>query len=155
MGTSTVSGPFRSQNGFQELVNGVWTPVGGGGGGGPTVIVADVDVTTTIPFTGEIGEVVIVVNNRSVEPPGSGTYPLVASCPVAPNAPIVDGLYLGNSGMGIQIIYLGSNFPLAVSNPSQFCIQFVVAGIRDFGGGDIRLMLNVSGMITNGYIVSP
>jgi hypothetical protein len=33
MGTSTVSGPFRSQNGFQELVNGVWTPVGGGGGG--------------------------------------------------------------------------------------------------------------------------
>ena len=34
MGTSTVSGPFRSANGFQELVNGVWTPVGGGGGGG-------------------------------------------------------------------------------------------------------------------------
>ena len=34
MGISTVSGPFRSQNGFQELVDGVWTPVGGGGGGG-------------------------------------------------------------------------------------------------------------------------
>ena len=34
MGTSTVSGPFRSANGFQELVNGVWTPVSGGGGGG-------------------------------------------------------------------------------------------------------------------------
>lgn len=34
MGTSTVSGPFRSANGFQELVNGVWTPVAGGGGGG-------------------------------------------------------------------------------------------------------------------------
>ena len=33
MGTSTVSGPFRSQNGFQQLVNGVWTPIGGGGGG--------------------------------------------------------------------------------------------------------------------------
>jgi hypothetical protein len=33
MGTSTVSGPFRSQNGFQQLVNGVWTPVGGGSGG--------------------------------------------------------------------------------------------------------------------------
>ena len=33
MGISTVSGPFRSQNGFQELVNGVWTPVSGGGGG--------------------------------------------------------------------------------------------------------------------------
>lgn len=34
MGTSTVSGPFRSANGFQELVDGVWTPVSGGGGGG-------------------------------------------------------------------------------------------------------------------------
>jgi hypothetical protein len=42
MGTSTVSGPFRSQNGFQELVNGVWTPVSGGGGGGSV---------TVIPFT--------------------------------------------------------------------------------------------------------
>ena len=37
MGTSTVSGPFRSENGFQELVNGQWVPVAGtgGGGGGP------------------------------------------------------------------------------------------------------------------------
>ena len=47
MGTSTVSGPFRSQNGFQELVNGVWTPVGGGGGGG-----GGIDYT---PFTWNIG----------------------------------------------------------------------------------------------------
>ena len=31
MGTSTVSGPFRSQNGFQELVDGEWVPVSGGG----------------------------------------------------------------------------------------------------------------------------
>jgi hypothetical protein len=44
MGTSTVSGPFRSQNGFQELVNGVWTPVGGGGGGNPN----DIVITTTL-----------------------------------------------------------------------------------------------------------
>lgn len=34
MGTSTVSGPFRSANGFQELVNGQWVPVAGSGGGG-------------------------------------------------------------------------------------------------------------------------
>jgi len=34
MGISTVSGPFRSKNGFQELVNGEWVPVAGGGGGG-------------------------------------------------------------------------------------------------------------------------
>lgn len=44
MGTSTVSGPFRSQNGFQELVNGVWTPVGSGGGGGSNNV-------TIIPWT--------------------------------------------------------------------------------------------------------
>jgi hypothetical protein len=44
MGTSTVSGPFRSQNGFQELVNGVWTPVGGGGGGGGSI-------ATVVPVT--------------------------------------------------------------------------------------------------------
>ena len=44
MGISTVSGPFRSQNGFQELVNGVWVPVAGGGGGNPN----DIVVTNTI-----------------------------------------------------------------------------------------------------------
>jgi hypothetical protein len=33
MANSTFSGPVRSQNGFQELVDGVWTPLGGGGGG--------------------------------------------------------------------------------------------------------------------------
>ncbi len=30
MGISTVSGPFRSKNGFQELVNGEWVSVGSG-----------------------------------------------------------------------------------------------------------------------------
>jgi hypothetical protein len=52
MGTSTVSGPFRSQNGFQELVNGVWTPVGGGGGGGssPTIVIPRTSVNTNYVF---------------------------------------------------------------------------------------------------------
>jgi len=50
MGTSTVSGPFRSQNGFQQLVNGVWTPVGsGGGGGGVTFVYLANDVNEAVP----------------------------------------------------------------------------------------------------------
>lgn len=39
MANSTFSGPVRSQNGFQELVDGVWTPVGGGGSGAGLVLV--------------------------------------------------------------------------------------------------------------------
>jgi hypothetical protein len=59
MGTSTVSGPFRSQNGFQELVNGVWTPVGSGGGGSSVVIFdrpTGVDTTIELPAPSAIGD---------------------------------------------------------------------------------------------------
>lgn len=58
MGTSTVSGPFRSANGFQELVNGVWTPVAGGGGSGGVAntclvqIPINIDCTYFSPFSG-------------------------------------------------------------------------------------------------------
>lgn len=68
MGTSTVSGPFRSQNGFQELVNGVWTPVGSGGGGGgggdlaiPIISVAGNTTQISMP-TLEIGQSVTYVS---------------------------------------------------------------------------------------------
>ena len=44
MANTTFKGPVRSQNGFQELVGGVWTPVGGGGGGGGGGV-------TYIPYT--------------------------------------------------------------------------------------------------------
>lgn len=52
MGISTVSGPFRSQNGFQELVNGVWTPIGGGGGLVP------------VPLVNQYGDVLGLPDNR-------------------------------------------------------------------------------------------
>ena len=59
MGISTVSGPFRSQNGFQELVDGVWTPVGGGGGGGgPELVILPRVYTNTIsPLATTVPEV--------------------------------------------------------------------------------------------------
>ena len=56
MGTSTVSGPFRSANGFQELVNGQWVPVAGGGGGVPNTCLVQVpiniDCTVYTGFSG-------------------------------------------------------------------------------------------------------
>lgn len=60
MGTSTVSGPFRSENGFQELVNGVWTPVsggGGGGGGGGTTTIMQWGDFLALPAPTAIGQV--------------------------------------------------------------------------------------------------
>ena len=51
MAESTVSGPFRSENGFQQLdENGEWVPVtGGGGGGGVTSVVAGSGVSVSSP----------------------------------------------------------------------------------------------------------
>jgi len=60
MGISTVSGPFRSKNGFQQLdENGEWVPVtggGGGGGGGTTTIMQWGDVLA-LPAPTAIGQV--------------------------------------------------------------------------------------------------
>lgn len=52
MANSTFSGPVRSQNGFQELVDGVWTPVGGGGGGGGVTFIPYTPGTVIYTVTG-------------------------------------------------------------------------------------------------------
>jgi hypothetical protein len=67
MGVSTVSGPFRSQNGFEELVNGVWVPVtGGGGGGGSTVIFREANnITYQLPMPTEVGQVYNLIVPRT------------------------------------------------------------------------------------------
>ncbi len=60
MANSTFSGPVRSQNGFQELVDGVWVPVGGGGGGSSAVVVfrtPGVETNITLPIPTEVGQV--------------------------------------------------------------------------------------------------
>lgn len=52
MANTTFNGPVRSENGFQELVDGVWTPVGGGGGGGGTATMVPYNafsVSITLP----------------------------------------------------------------------------------------------------------
>jgi hypothetical protein len=54
MGTSTVSGPFRSENGFEQLVDGEWVPVSGGG--------SSLSLTTT----GTSGPATLVGSNLNI-----------------------------------------------------------------------------------------
>jgi len=72
MGTSTVSGPFRSQNGFQELVNGVWTPIGGGGGGGGGVVDV-IRLVDSSPFPAFVGAVCNSYSEDPLQDPPTGT----------------------------------------------------------------------------------
>lgn len=60
MGISTVSGPFRSQNGFQQLdENGVWVPVSGGGSNTALIVPrpAGSQVNFTLPEPTEVGQI--------------------------------------------------------------------------------------------------
>lgn len=61
MSNSTVSGPFRSENGFQELVGGVWVPVGGGGGGTViTVNTSNFPGSYQLPSSAVVGDVITI-----------------------------------------------------------------------------------------------
>ena len=85
MGTSTVSGPFRSANGFQQLdENGVWVPVtgGGGGGGGITSIIIPNNTTyPQIPIM-TVGQTIALAGGPDA---GGGSYEVLL--------PIVPGTY--------------------------------------------------------------
>ena len=98
MANSTFSGPVRSQNGFQELVGGVWTPVGGGGGGSAAVVVFRdpvVDTVITLPVPAEVGQ----VYNYLVPPTaGAGGQKVTF---VAPPVPGTSGSYM----TGITTLY--------------------------------------------------
>lgn len=128
MGTSTVSGPFRSANGFQQLdENGVWVPVTGGGGGGGNVIADTVEIPTDgsenilqLPAPTELGQVFFV----------NATYPLtglpngstaLSIAPMNPaNAVVLLGVYF-DPGYNevIQFQEVGSTgVPLEFSAPA-------------------------------------
>jgi hypothetical protein len=77
MGTSTVSGPFRSENGFQELVDGVWTPVGGGNSA--TVIFREASpLVITLPAPTSIGQVYSLIFPWTLTPTNTATILLSA-----------------------------------------------------------------------------
>lgn len=80
MANTTFNGPVRSENGFQELVDGVWTTVGGGGGGGgsSTAIVYTnptdgSTVTVTLPAPTEVGTMYTVASTLATTANGQIT----------------------------------------------------------------------------------
>jgi hypothetical protein len=126
MGTSTVSGPFRSQNGFQELVNGVWTPVGGGGGGGGGYVFVD--------LASGVG---IYPDNRYSNSPNSLS---------GPTAGTVVTLPLVDAGQTIALVTVTGNtgdvwkikLPTAPGTDSQFFLPTIlISGQSSSGGGPL------------------
>jgi len=151
MGTSTVSGPFRSENGFQELVNGVWTPVGGGGGGGiTTIIVPNASGPTLVPAM-TVGQTIAFAGG-----PDAGNDYYYFSFPVVDgtNSVAINGIRIKQSfPYNTEFISVGGNNPysfdfgngFSIAGKFYFLLTYVgitpygfyppVAGYRVFGMG--------------------
>lgn len=139
MGISTVSGPFRSKNGFQQLdENGQWVPVTGGGGG--TVIVFDETTTTiTLNFT-EVGQVITLVGNSYEDSVTLSPRQMTIDIPLIPGVDswVVDGAFFEAGGMGYDIGGIGTSPPIALQAYKTF-FQFSFVGIKLISdpGGDV------------------
>jgi len=124
MGTSTVSGPFRSANGFQQLdENGVWVPVTGGGGGGgiTTIIIPDPSTITPIPVMTP-GQTLALVGGPAAV---NGDY-LVAF----PSLPGTDSVSI--AGLRTKMSFPYDNQPVFVSGGNAFVFSlgngFTISG---------------------------
>jgi hypothetical protein len=135
MGTSTVSGPFRSENGFQELVNGEWVPVASGGG--IQTVIALPDQTTALNFT-EPGQSIIVAGLS----PDVATYTIDVAPLAGVDIWVVDGGVIQYSISGLTTTYLGNNFPIVCGN---FYFTFTFVDIRPGTYGLITGKIVVTG----------
>lgn len=139
MGISTVSGPFRSANGFQQLdENGVWVPVTGGGGGGSNIIlIPDNSIPTELPVL-DVGEAVsytIAFNNTT----GYSTNYSFAF----PTIPGTNAVYLqgGYTNLNFPYNWITIGSPGEQSNPytlvfntdGKLYFTFVYLGIKPTG----------------------
>lgn len=146
MGTSTVSGPFRSQNGFQELDgNGDWVAVGGGAvdsvsaGTGisvnsPTgaVVVTNAGVTSAVAGSGitvSSGTGAVTITNSGIRTASAGTG--ISTTTVA------GALTIGNTG--VTSIVAGTNVTISGSTGA---VTINAAG--GGGGGATIITANVA-----------
>lgn len=107
MANTTFKGPVRSQNGFQELVDGAWVPVAGGGGIQTILATPDTPIVT-LNFTAP-GQTIIVT--------GTYLYDSLYTLNIAPVDGITEWQFMGNyiqvpSGMGpLELEGFASNPP--------------------------------------------
>ena len=144
MAFTNFTGPVRSDEGFEQLVDGVWTPLGGGGG---TVLIASLDVPLAIELT-EIGQMITVVNNRSESENNSGVYTINFTCSLLeyPDNVNYKGKYLSDTGTGPTPLQVNSDVSMTLLGASDFLLQFVLAGVYDSGSmGGPQAYVNLTG----------
>lgn len=143
MGISTVSGPFRSQNGFQELVDGVWTPVGGGGG---TSLIVLPDSTTNLVFT-EPGQIITATSFN----PTNGfynTFTFTATVPQSGYVTEFSGFFNNVNAGGFPLTNISSS-PNLTFGFSIFTVTlqltFVFIGYKQSGMYGPSALISVAG----------
>jgi hypothetical protein len=123
MAFTNFTGPVRSDEGFEQLVDGVWTPVGSGGGSG-SALIAPIDGTLNLNFT-EVGQIITVIGNGNE----GMAYTLTSTCPLAvTQAALVEGRYL-YGGMGVDPAGYNGSFPLTVPGGGSFFLQFALIAV--------------------------
>lgn len=123
------------------------------GGGGSAVLIASLDEPITLEFT-EIGQMITVVNDRSESENNSGVYTLNFTCPLLTNPTGVNykGKYLASGLSGVTPFQVNSDGDMTIAGASDFFLQFVLAGIYDYGGmGGPQAYVNLTGF-TNGEV---
>lgn len=143
MANSTFSGPVRSQNGFQELVDGVWTPVGGGG----SVVVLPPNTPTYVLPLGTLGQVITIVmqNDTSVFP-----VTLNLSAETVPSGVSLFTGFILVPGMGPQIQSVDNTGVLEIDTMTPYQFTFIYRGLN-VGGPDPTASWSITGYgsITN------